>query len=125
MGRWRQRWQTLVEVLSSPTFWWTLLGIIGALLVWFYLFYLAIKYIDSSLAMTTTFCSNDVERNWHILAITLLTPLFLVGMLGVVTEWMTLMENREKHRKTPLKSLIWFSVLMQISGLFILLALQC
>lgn len=123
--KWRARWQAVVETLSSPYFWWTLLGILGAILVWFYIYYLAIKYLDTSLSIHSTFCSNDNERNWHILALTLLTPLFLVGMLGVISEWITLMENRVKHRKTPLKALIWFSVLLQVTGGLILVALEC
>lgn len=123
--RWRQRWDAIVETLSSPVFWWTLLGVLGALAFWFYLFYLAIKYIDTSLSMHSTFCSSDTERNWHIFALTMLTPLFLVGFIGVVSEWLTLMENRAKGRKTPLKHLIIFSLLMQVTGLLILVALQC
>ena len=123
--KWRARWQAVVETLSSPYFWWTLLGIVGAIVVWFYIYYLAIKYLDTSLSIHSTFCSNDTERNWHILALTLLTPLFLVGMLGVISEWITLMENRAKHRKTPLKALIWFSVLLQVTGGLILVALEC
>lgn len=123
--RWRQRWDEALEVLSSPTFWWSLLGVLGAVVFWFYLFYLAIKYIDTSLSMHSTFCSDDTERNWHIFALTLLTPLFLVGFIGVVSEWLTLMENRAKGRKTPLKYLIGFSVLMQATGVLILVALQC
>lgn len=123
--KWRARWQAVVETLSSPYFWWTLLGILGAIIVWFYIYYLAIKYLDTSLSIHSTFCSNDTERNWHILALTLLTPLFLVGMLGVISEWITLMENRAKHRKTPLKALIWFSVLLQVTGALILVALEC
>lgn len=119
------RWQRIAQVLANPHFWLTLVGVVGALLVWFYLFYLAIKYVDTSLAMHSTFCSSHDERNRHILALTLLTPLFLVGLLGVVSEWLTLMENRAKKRKTSLKALIGFSVLLQVSGLFILVALQC
>jgi hypothetical protein len=129
MGQWRQRWQqrlqAIADTLSSPNFWLALVGVVGALLVWFYLFYLAIKHIDTSLAMRSTFCSSEDERNRHILALTLLTPLFLVGLLGVVSEWLTLMENRAKKRKTPLKALVGFSVLLQVSGVFILIALQC
>jgi hypothetical protein len=125
MGRWRQRWQAVAETLSNPNFWLALVGVVGALLIWFYLFYLAIKYIDTSLAMRSTFCSSEDERNRHILALTLLTPLFLVGLLGVVSEWLTLMENRAKKRKSSLKALIGFSVLLQVSGVLILIALQC
>ncbi len=129
MARWRQRWQArwqaVTSTLANPNFWLALVGVVGALLVWFYLFYLAIKYIDTSLAMHSTFCSSDDERNRHILALTLLTPLFLVGLMGVISEWLTLMENRAKKRKTPLKALVGFSLLLQVSGLFILIALQC
>ncbi len=122
---WGRRWRTIEETLSNPNFWLAFVGVVGALLIWFYLFYLAIKYIDTSLAMHSTFCSSDDERNRHILALTLLTPLFLVGLLGVVSEWLTLMENRAKKRKSSLKALIGFSVLLQASGVFILIALQC
>lgn len=122
---WKSRWKTIADTLSSPNFWWTLLGILGALLLWFYIFYLAIKHLDTSLSMHSTFCSSDQERNWHILAITMLTPLFLVGLIGAVSEWLTLMENRAKRRKTPLRPLIGFSVLLQVTGLFILIALRC
>lgn len=122
---WGRRLQALATTLANPNFWLTLVGVVGALLVWFYLFYLAIKYVDTSLAMHSTFCSSHDQRNRHILALTLLTPLFLVGLLGVVSEWLTLMENRARKRKTPLKALVGFSLLLQVSGLFILIALQC
>ncbi len=123
--KWKARWQAAAKTLSSPYFWWTLLGILGAMLVWFYIYYLAIKHLDTSLSLHSTFCANDNERNWHILALTLLTPLFLVGMLGVISEWLTLMEYRAKRRKTSLKALIWFSVLLQVTGGLILIALKC
>jgi len=114
-----------MEMLATPTFWWTLLGVMGALLVWFFLFYLAIKYLDTSLAMHSSFCSNDDQRNRHILAIVLMTPPFLVGLIGVIGEWMTLMDHRKAGRKYPLKPLVVFSVMMQIAAVGILVALQC
>lgn len=122
---WRYRRRMFMEMLSTPTFWWTLLGVMGALLVWFYLFYLAIKYLDTSLAMHSSFCSNDDQRNRHILAIVLMTPPFLVGLIGVIGEWMTLMDQRKAGRKYPLKALVVFSVMMQVAAVGILVALQC
>lgn len=111
--------------MATPHFWWTLLGVLAALLIWLSLFYLAIKYVDTSLAMHSTFCSSNEERNRHILAITLLTPLFLVGLLGVIGEWMQFVDDRRQRRKTNFKPLIVFFLLMQVSALFILIALQC
>lgn len=122
---WRYHWRVFVETLSSPTFWWTLLGILAALLIWFYLFYLAIKNLDTSLAMYSTFCSSHEERNRHILVIVLSTPLFLVGLIGTIGEWMTVMENRRHGRKNRYKPLIVFALMMQVSALIILTALQC
>ncbi len=122
---WTRQFREMAEVMSTPKFWWTLAGILAAVLVWIFLFYLAIKNLDTSLAMHSTFCSSDEERNWHILAITLLTPLFLVGLLGVIGEWMQFMDNRQKGRKTRLRPLILFLTLMQVTALFILIALQC
>lgn len=46
-------------------------------------------------------------------------------MLGVIGEWMLFIENRHKGRKTPLKPLILFLVLMQVTALFMLIALNC
>lgn len=122
---WRYRWKVFKETVSSPNFWWLLLGILGALATWFFLFYLAIKHLDTSLAMHSTFCSSEDQRNRHIFAIVLLTPLFLVGLIGVISEWMTVMDNRRAGRKSPYKALINFSILLQVSGLFLLLALNC
>lgn len=122
---WQYRWRVFMETLATPTFWWTLLGVLAALLVWFYLFYLAIKYLDTSLAMHSTFCSSDEERNKHILAIVLMTPLFLVGLIGVIGEWMNMMDNRRAGRKNKYKAIIVFSVMMQFSALGILFALKC
>lgn len=122
---WTRQFRDLAQVMSTRRFWTTFAGVLAALLVWIYLFYLAIKYLDTSLAMHSTFCSSDEERNWHILAITLLTPLFLVGLLGVIGEWMQFIENRHKKRKTQLRPLILFMVLMQVAALFILIALEC
>lgn len=122
---WEQRWERIARVLSSRHFWWTLLGVSGALVVWFYLFHQAIKHIDTSLAMHSTFCTSDAERNQRILAIVLLIPLFLVGLLGVIGEWMAFVDNRRHGRKTNFKPLIYFSVLLQVTALFILIAMQC
>ncbi|MFA5082385.1 MAG: hypothetical protein WC474_07575 [Hydrogenophilaceae bacterium] len=122
---WRYRWKVFVETVSTPTFWWTLLGIAAALLIWFYLFYLAIKQLDTSLAMHSTFCSSDEERNQHILVIVLMTPLFLVGLIGVIGEWMTVMDNRRAGRRNKYKALAVFATLLQVTALVILFALKC
>ena len=122
---WKYRLKVFRETIVTANFWMLFFGIMGALAIWFYLFYLAIKYLDTSLAMHYTFCSNDEQRNRHLLAITLMTPLFLVGMIGVIGEWMTVMDNRRKKRKNNYKPLVVFSILLQVSALFILVALQC
>jgi len=122
---WRYRWKVFTETLSTSTFWWTLLGILGALLVWFYLFHMAIRLLDTSMALHSTFCSNEAERDKRLLVIILSTPLFLVGLLGVIGEWMTVMDNRKAGRKSKFKPLIVFSILMQVTALVILVALQC
>jgi uncharacterized membrane protein YidH (DUF202 family) len=122
---WKYRLKVFRETVTTANFWMLFLGIIGVLAIWFFLFYLAIQQLDTSLAMYSTFCSSDQERNMHLLAITLLTPLFLVGLIGVIGEWMTVMDNRRQRRKSNYKPLIVFSVLLQLSALFILIALQC
>ncbi|NTV96170.1 MAG: hypothetical protein HGA75_12260 [Thiobacillus sp.] len=122
---WRYRWKVFTETVTTANFWYTVLGVVAALLVWFYLFYLAIKYLDTSLAMHSTFCSSDDERNRHILAIVLTTPLFLVGLIGVIGEWMTIMDNRRAGRKNKFKALIVFSLLLQVTAVVILYALKC
>jgi hypothetical protein len=122
---WKYRLKVFRETVTTANFWMLFSGIMGALALWFFLFYLAIKYLDTSLAMHSTFCSSDEERNVHLLAITLLTPLFLVGLIGVVGEWMTLMENRRHKRKSNYRPLVVFSIMLQLSALFILIALQC
>jgi hypothetical protein len=122
---WRYRWKVFTETVTTANFWWTTLGILGALVVWFYLFYLAIKHLDTSLAMHSTFCSSDEQRNNHILAIVLTTPLFLVGLIGVIGEWMTIMDNRRAGRKNKYKAIIVFSIMMQVTALIILFALKC
>lgn len=122
---WRYRWGVFVATVSTMNFWVTVIGVLGALLVWFYLFYLAIKHLDTSLVMRSSFCSSDEERNKHILAIVLATPLFLVGMLGVIGEWMAIMDNRRAGRKNKVKSLVVFSILMQVAAVVILVALKC
>ena len=122
---WTRQLRELAAAMATRQFWYTLVGVLMALLIWFYLFYLAVKHIDTSLSMHSTFCDSHEERNWHLLVITLLTPLFLVGLLGVIGEWMLFIENRHKGRKTPLKSLILFLILMQVTALFILIALNC
>lgn len=125
MYAWKYRLKVFRETVTTANFWMLFVGIMGALSVWFFLFYLAIKYLDTSLAMHSTFCTSDQERNVHLLAITLLTPLFLVGLIGVVGEWMTVMDNRRHKRKNNYKPLVVFSILLQFSALFILVALQC
>lgn len=122
---WRYRRSLFWQTLQTPTFWWTLIGVVGALVVWFFLLYLAIKHLDTSLAMHSNFCSSEAQRNRHILVIVLTTPLFLVGMIGVMGEWMTAMDNRRAGRKNNLKPLAAFSVLMQVAGAVILVALNC
>ncbi|MGQ9685447.1 MAG: hypothetical protein ACUVT2_03950 [Thiobacillaceae bacterium] len=122
---WIRQLRELAAVMRTAKFWYTLMGVLVALLIWFYLFYLAVKHLDTSLSMHSTFCDSHEQRNRHILVITLLTPLFLVGLLGVIGEWMQFVENRHKGRKTPLKPLILFLVLMQVTALFILIALNC
>lgn len=123
--RWERRWDAMVTTLSSPHFWWTLLGVLAALAVWVVLFRMAIQHLDTSLSMHSTFCTTHEERNWHILALVLLTPLFLVGLIGVIGEWMAQMETRRKGRKAKWRALIVFSILMQVTALFILIALNC
>lgn len=122
---WRYHRRVFIETLSTSTFWWTLLGILVALMVWFYLFYLAIKYLDTSLAMYSTFCSTDEERNRHILIIVMSIPVFAMGLLGFIGEWMTIMDNRRAGRKNRFQPLIVFSSMFQLSALVILIALQC
>ncbi len=122
---WTRRFRELAAAMATAKFWYTLLGVLAALLIWFYLFYLAVKYVDTSLSIHSTFCDSQEERNWHIFVITLLTPLFLVGLIGVIGEWMQFIEHRHQGRKTALKPLILFLVLMQVTALFILLALNC
>lgn len=122
---WRYRWKVFTETVTTANFWWTALGVLAALAIWFYLFYLAIKYLDTSLAMHSTFCSSDEERNRHILIIVLSTPLFLVGLIGVIGEWMAIMDNRRAGRRNQYKHLAVFSVMLQVTAVIILLALRC
>jgi hypothetical protein len=75
--------------------------------------------------MQSTFCSSDEQRNKHILVIVLSTPMFLVGMLGVIGEWMAIMDNRRAGRPNKFKPLVVFSILMQVAAVAILIALQC
>lgn len=122
---WGRLVRTLAASMATARFWYTLLGIVVALLVWLYLFYLSVKYLDTSLSLHSTFCGSHDERNRHILALVMLTPLFLVGMLGVIGEWLQFMEKRAQGRKAPLKALLLFLLLMQVTGLAILIALDC
>lgn len=122
---WRYRWKLFTETVTTANFWWTVIGISGAVIVWFYLFYLAIKLIDTSMALHSTFCSNDAQRDRHLLVIILTIPLFLVGLLGVIGEWMAVMDNRQAGRKNNYKPLIAFSALLQVSAVVILIALRC
>lgn len=122
---WRYRWNVFKATIRTSTFWWTLLGILAALAIWFYLFHLSVRLLDTSLAMYSTFCTSHEERNWHILMLVLLVPLFMVGLLGVIGEWMAVMDHRKKNRKYSRKPLLAFFFLMQIASLFILIALEC
>lgn len=122
---WKYRLKVFKETVSSGNFWLLFLGICTVLSVWFYLFYLSIRYLDTSLAMHSTFCSSDEERNRHILMIVLALPLFIAGLIGSIGEWMTVMDNRRYKRKSSYKSLLVFLVLLQVSAVFILIALQC
>ena len=99
---WRYRWKVFAETVTS-----------------------AIHLLDTSMTMYSSFCSSESQRNRHILAIVLLMPFFLVGILGVIGEWMTIMDNRKAGRKNRYKSLIVFSVMMQASTALIFLAMQC
>jgi hypothetical protein len=122
---WTRQFRELAHAMASARFWYTLLGVLAALLVWFYLLYLAVKHLDTGLSLHSTFCGSHEQRNWHLFVITLLTPLFLVGLLGVIGEWMQFMEHRHLGRKTALKPLLLFLVLMQVTALLILIALNC
>lgn len=122
---WKYRLKVFKETISTGNFWLLFLGICAVLAVWFYLFYLSIRYLDTSLAMHSTFCSSEEERNKHILMIVLAIPLFLAGLIGTIGEWMTVMENRRYQRKSNYKSLLVFALLLQVSAVFILVALQC
>lgn len=122
---WKYRLKVFRETVTSGNFWLLFLGICAVLAVWFYLLYLSIRYLDTSLAMYSSFCSSDEERNQHILMIVLAIPLFLAGLIGTIGEWMTVMDNRRDKRKSNYKSLLVFAAMLQLSALFILIALQC
>lgn len=122
---WGRQLRELAASMTTARLWYTVIGIVCALLVWVYLFYLAVKHLDTSLSMHSTFCGSHDERNRHILALVLLTPLFLVGLLGVIGEWMQFLDSRHKGRRAPLKYLVLFLILMQVTGLGILIALDC
>lgn len=122
---WTRQFRELADAMATPKFWYTLLGMLAALLVWFYLLYLAIEQFDRRPSLHSAVCGGSLERNWHMLAMVMLTPLFLVGLLGVIAEWMTYLEHRAKGRKTTLKPLILFLVLMQVTAVFILIAMEC
>lgn len=126
MGRrsWQQRWQGFVDAVSSPDFWLTLAGVLAVLLVWFYLFYLGLKY-DVRMPLHATFCSSHEERDKHILMIVMTIPFFIMGMAGTISEWMTIMANRRAGRRNRFKSLIFFLVILQVSAVIILSAFQC
>lgn len=123
--RWGPQLRERLAWLTTTRFWYTFLGVTLALLVWFYMLYLAIDYFDRNLSIHATLCGAHEQRNWHYLTIILLTPIFLVGLLGVIGEWMQFVENRHKGRKAPFKHLILFLVLMQVTGLAILIAMDC
>lgn len=122
---WRYRWKLFVETVTTPDFWWTLLGIVAALAVWFFLFYLAIKHLDTSLVMRSTFCASDEERNRRILVIVLTTPLFLVGLIGVIGESLAILDNRRAGRRHQFRPLVVFALMLQVTAAIILYALQC
>ncbi|MCS6787591.1 MAG: hypothetical protein NZ524_11235 [Thiobacillaceae bacterium] len=115
----------LLALLATARFWYTFLGVTLALLLWAFLFHQSVKVLDTSLTMHSAFCASHEERNRHILVLVLTIPLFLVGLIGVIGEWIQFVENRAKGRRTPIKSLIAFFVLMQATAAVILLALQC
>ncbi len=122
---WIRQLRELAALMAAPRFWWTLLGVLVALAVWFYLFYLAIKYVDTSLSLHSTFCASPQQRQLRILVIVLITPLFLVGLLGVIGEWIQFVENRARGRRVVLKPLVLFLILMQATATVILIALHC
>ncbi len=122
---WIRQLAALADVLKTPKFWYTLLGILAALLVWFYLLYLAIEQFDRRPSLHSAVCGGHLERNWHMLALVMCTPLFLVGLLGVIAEWMTYLDNRAKGRRTTLKPLMLFLLLMQVTAMVILLVMEC
>lgn len=122
---WGRQLRELAATMRTARFWYTVIVIACALLVWIYLYHLAIKHLDTSLSLYSTFCSSRDERNRHILVLVLLTPLFLVGLIGVIGEWMQFIEGRHKGRRVSLKYLVLFLVLMQVTGLGILIALDC
>lgn len=122
---WDRQLRTLARLLVSARFWYTLLGVTLSLLVCFYLLYQAIEHFDRDLSLHATICGEYRQRNLNYLVIILLTPLFLIGVVGVIGEWMQFIDNRSKGRKTSLKALILFLVLMQVTGLAILHAMDC
>jgi hypothetical protein len=121
---WSNRWRVFLETVTSSHFWYTLLGILGVVLIWTYLFYLALQY-DVRMVMHDTFCSSEEQRDKHILVIVLTLPFFLVGVVGTISEWMAIMENRRAGRKNSYKALIIFSLLIQVATVIILFALKC
>lgn len=122
---WGRQLRELAASMATARFWYTIAVIACALAVWLYLFYLAIQHLDTSLSLHSTFCGSGEQRNRRILVLVLLTPLFLVGLLGVIGEWLEFTANRAKGRRVPLKYLAVFAVLMQLTGLGILIVLDC
>lgn len=122
---WRYHWKVFNETIRSRSFWLTLLGICAALLVWIYLFYLTVKNVDSSRLLYSKFCANDQQRNRHLFAIAVLTPVFIVGLIGVLGEWMRFMDNRRDGRPSKPRDLFLFIALMLGAALLIAFALHC
>lgn len=119
-----QRWREIMATLSSPHFWLTLLGILGVVAVWLYLMYLGMQY-DVRIGIPERFCSTIEERDKHILVIVLSIPFFLVGIIGVISEWMAIMAHRRAGRRFSIRSLVVFSTVMMVATLIILVALRC
>jgi len=122
---WRHRLQAIRNAFRSPHFWSLLVGVLLALALWFLLLYLAVKYADTSLALHSTFCSNDAERNRHILAIILMAPVFMMGLIGVIGEWMTILDNHRNRRKNRFLAFAVFNAMMLLAATGILIALNC
>lgn len=122
---WRYRLKVFQENVVTANFWLRVVGILGVLLLWLFLFYLAVIFLDSNFNMHRVFCWTEEERNMRVLAIVLLTPFFFVGLVGVIAEWLAVLDHRRRKRKYSYKPLVWFSVLLQVTALFVLIAFRC